>query len=101
MSLESHGAEFKVSVFLTEKQRNILVNHPDEKLCIKEPMSVPAWGAFSYSRKSGPNSKAAFMKAMREFVESPAFQAATYDLENTFNINIQHTINLTMPTSYY
>jgi hypothetical protein len=42
--------------------------------------------------------KQAFMAAMEEFSNSPAFQALTYRLENNFNIQIHHSIYLRMNT---
>lgn len=41
-------------------------------------------------------SKAAFLKAMEEFANSPHFEWLVYELENEFEIKVKHSVALSM-----
>lgn len=41
-------------------------------------------------------SKAAFLKAMEEFANSPHFEWLVYSLENEFEVKVKHSVTLSM-----
>lgn len=96
MSLDSHGSSFNFSIELNPEQKKVLTGHPSEKLGQKEDLEN--FQGFSKAEgNSIEDKKTAFLYAMWEFSNSPQFKALTYGLEDHFQIEVKHTINLSMP----
>lgn len=96
MSLESSGHSFSVCVELSDRQVQNLIVDPEKDKPVDKKHSFE-----SVSSGNGQEEcRKAFLTAMEAFSNSDAFKAMTYDLSNEIKINILHTINLRMPSSY-
>ena len=97
MSLESHGSSFNISVELNHEQKKVLTTHPAQE--ITQPLDLENLTInVEVNGNSVVDKRVAFLHAMWEFSNSPQFNALTYNLEDHFQIKVQHSINLSMPT---
>ena len=96
MSLQSDGCSFKISVGLSHDQQYCLVPHISEQKLNQVYQFDKSPNQHEQGETHLDKTKQAFMAAMEEFSNSPAFQALTYRLENNFNIQVHHSIYLRM-----
>lgn len=98
MSLESGGCSFTAIVNLSHTQQFCLVPHISKEKLNQTFRFVKPSSEFKEDETHLDKTKQAFMAAMEEFSNSPAFEALTYQLENNFSIQVHHSIDLRMPS---
>jgi hypothetical protein len=98
MSLNSNGSTFSITVPLgpvfekAKEYSGLTFPAKDLKTSFVEN-HLTASNTVEGKRK-------AFLELMQAFANSAEFEALTYDLENRFIVNVQHSCNLTMPKPY-
>lgn len=82
MSLQSTGSSYTIYPQLPERNKDKLKE-------LKSKERIPNdWHEGEKKR---------FLEAMTDFANSAEFEASVYQLENHFNINVVHSVHLSMP----